>query len=69
MAFNIFRGRVTSSDRKLVAAFEQQLQSNRLVGVRRFARGNIALQLGRVLTQDRLERERESLRSRLAQAD
>lgn len=67
MANKIFAKRTRIKE--TVASFEQRLANNRLSVVRRFARGNVALQNGRVLTVDQLEKERESLRHELRGAE
>lgn len=67
MALKLFASR-SRATKEGVAQFEQRLASNRLLVVRRFARGNVALQNGRVLTSDQLEKERESLRLQLSRA-
>jgi hypothetical protein len=67
MGHNFFASSSRANDER-VAKFEKRLQDNRMLVVRRFARGNVALQHGRVLTQDQLEKERESLRANLSSA-
>ncbi len=67
MAIKLFASR-SRATKEGVAQFEQRLANNRMLVVRRFARGNIALQNGRVLTSDQLEKERESLRTQLLEA-